>query len=171
MHGCIVRFSETVFWLPTADDLPAYLLTHFGISGCDFWLSGNSVNLRLLGGGKGGFGRAMRQEGERRSRRLPPFKDACRTLSGKRIGLLKAKQKLQRLRERIVEMEQNRTDLQALKTRSNVHHEIEVIEQKQADIAEELRKAVEEGNTRQVPNGEGRSPVIDDFALLFEKEE
>jgi hypothetical protein len=114
----------------------------------------------------------MRQEGERRSRRLPPHKDACRTLSGKRIGVLKAKRRVQHLREQIKEMQTERAKLKALKRRTNAAHELAVIEERQHQLGNEVSDAVAAGLARaatveQKQDGTN-GPIDDDFAMLYD---
>jgi hypothetical protein len=167
MIGTIVRFANASFWVQSTENVPELLLTRFGIAEKEYWFSGNEVHLRLCGG-KGGFGRAMRQEGERRSRKLPPHKDACRTLSGKRIAALKAKKRIQSLKTQIELMERNRDQVKSMNRQSNVERELEIIDQKQQDIGEGLQKAVAEGITRTGQKDDARPTTVDDFSLLFE---
>jgi hypothetical protein len=94
----------------------------------DVWLSGNEVHLRLCGG-KGGLGRAVRQEEERRSGKLP-------------------RKRIQSLRVQIEHMERNREQVKSMNGQSNVEREPEMIDQKHQDIGERLQKAVAEGIKR-----------------------
>jgi len=149
--------------------------SRFGVAKSEFWVSGHipclHVHLRLRGG-KGGFGRAMRQEGERRSKRLPPHKDACRTLSGKRIGTLKAKRRVQHLREQIKELEKKRSEIKALKRKSNIAHELEEIEQTQHELGRDVNDAVAAGIARTEPSEPRQESKVardDDFAILYEE--
>ncbi|KAH0797577.1 uncharacterized protein GO595_009680 [Histomonas meleagridis] len=107
----------------------------------------------------------MRQEGERRSRRLPPNKDSCRTLSGRRIGFLKAKRRVVELKAKIKEMEAKREEMKAIRRRTNAQKEMEEIEQREQKISESIREAVEYSQQRMQQMNEERNivsnPLID----------
>jgi hypothetical protein len=171
----IVSFCSCSFAIESPDDLASSLYARFGVSSSDFWVSGATPHLTIhlrLRGGKGGFGQAMRQEGERRSRRLPPHKDACRTLSGKRIGTLKATRRIRHLREQIKEMQSQRQELKALKQGSNAAHEREAIEERQHELGREVSEAVAVGVARAATGDqkqvEVHGPIDDDFAMLYD---
>jgi hypothetical protein len=161
-------------FLVSQADIDSFAFERFGLSDDDFWISGSGfcreINLRLAGG-KGGFGRAMRQEGERRSRKLPPHKDACRTLSGKRIGSLKAKRRIAVLRSQIEDFENQRREVLALRHRSNVEKELELIEQRQHDLGQSVQEAVAAGIVKSAETPTDQKPtgtVDDEFALLYD---
>ena len=99
------------------------------------------VSIKCLGG-KGGFGRALKQEGERRSRRLPHFKDSCRTLSGKRIGVLKAKRRIEVLKQKISEKELERKEREEAKKKSNVTKETQILEEKEIKASKAVQESV-----------------------------
>ncbi|KAH0785142.1 hypothetical protein GPJ56_011088 [Histomonas meleagridis] len=118
----------------------------------------------------------MRQEGERRSRRFPPNKDSCRTLSGRRIGFLKVKRRVVELKAKIKEMEAKREEMKAIR-RTNAQKEMEEIEQREQKISESIREAVEYSQQRMQQMNEERNivsnPLIDlsEFSMLPEGNE
>ena len=96
----------------------------------------------LLIGGKGGFGRAMKQDGEKRSRKLPPHKDACRTLSGHRIGYLKAKKRIIDLKEKIKIIQEKKELEKEIKNKSNLEKEKKLLEEQHNKIKESVISAI-----------------------------
>lgn len=158
------------------DDCPSFITdfiaSKYSLDSDELWVSGDfpvfTVNFKLRGG-KGGFGRAMKQEGERRSRRLPLHKDSCRTISGKRIGSLKAKHRIRELREKIKQLEQKRAEEKADKRQSSLSKELELIEQKQHDMSQTIRDAVEKGLESTPTTASTTSGVCDsDFDILYQ---
>ena len=142
-----------------------------------FYLTGNLPRITLclrIQGGHGGFGRAMKQEGERRSRRLPLHKDSCRTLSGQRIGTLKARKRVLELREQIEILEKKRAEAKEIKRRSNTQKEQANVQQKEHEIQETVGKAFDFGSNfnekkELVQDPKPQSAVFDiDASELFE---
>ena len=145
-----------------------------------FYLTGNLPRITLclrVQGGHAGFGRAMKQEGERRSRRLPLHKDACRTLSGQRIGALKARRRILELREQIAILEKKRAEAKEIKRRSNTKKEQANVEKKEQEIQETVVKAFmfgskinhQEEQNQEPQSQEQQSSVFDiDVSELFD---
>ena len=158
-------------------DLGAYISKKFGLSSSDYFFISKLPFVRIslrLRGGKGGFGRAMIQDGERRSKRLPKYKDSCRTLSGHRVGYLKAKRNVVELRKKIKEMEAKRAEAKAILQRTNKQKELDNIEKKEMEIGESISKAVSTGfinnQAKDVNRSEISKPILNesDFSLLLE---
>ncbi|OHT01438.1 hypothetical protein TRFO_31763 [Tritrichomonas foetus] len=156
-----------------------YVSSKFGLPSNSFFFIGKLPMLHLslkLRGGKGGFGRAMIQEGERRSKRLPEHKDACRTLSGRRIGHLKAKRRVVELRSKLAQLQKERAEQKEIIRRTNRQRELENIEKKEIEIGDSISKAVHfglENDTKQQDSkmNAQQNPIAkdSDFALLFEE--
>ena len=176
----ILHFLDKTYFINQDQSITCFAESELGLSHDDYWISGSQsilrINLRLRGG-KGGFGRAMRQEGERRSRRLPPNKDSCRTLSGRRIGFLKAKRRVVELKAKIKEMEAKREEMKAIRRRTNAEKEMEEIEKREQAINETIRNAVDYSEKRKLQISEEgnipKNPHIDvnEFSMLFEENE
>lgn len=178
MNDSYLTFQGKTYVLTGEDSAnpSSYVVRQFGLSESDFFFSGQlpflRLSLRLLGG-KGGFGRAMMQEGQRRSRRLPEHKDACRTLSGKRIGFMKAKRRVVELRAKIKELEEKKAEEKAAIKRTNKQKELENIENKEIQIGESILNAVKYGIENVSENKENEeepkvNEIDSDFEMLFE---
>lgn len=179
MNDIFLSFQGKTYVLKQEDSIDPsdYVSKQFGLNKDDFFFSGQAPFLRLslrLNGGKGGFGRAMLQEGQRRSRRLPERKDACRTLSGKRIGYMLAKRRVVELRAKIKELEEKKAEEKAAVKRTNKQKELENIENKEIQINESISNAVKYGIDNMSENKdtiEEATPadMDSDFEMLFEK--
>lgn len=148
----------------------------YGIDPKDYFISENDFSYRVyfrLRGGKGGFGRSIKQDGERRSRRLPPNKDSCRTLSGKRIGFLKAKRRTIELTEKINQMKKKREEMKAIRKRTNIQKDLEEIEMKQKEMNETIQETINFAEKRKEEmkkeENEITNPHVDmlDFSMLM----
>ena len=149
-----------------------FVASKYLLDPADLWVTGDfpcfQVNLKLRGG-KGGFGRAMKQEGERRSRRLPLHKDACRTVSGKRIGSLKAKRRVRELREKIRGLQEKRAEDKANRRQASLNKELEAIEQQQHEMTDSIRASVEQGLAYKPAERVANATTHDsDFDILYE---
>ncbi|KAK8894081.1 hypothetical protein M9Y10_022513 [Tritrichomonas musculus] len=179
MSKLFLSFQGKTYILSQEESLnpSEYVAKKFGFSKDEFFFSGQSPFLHLslrLDGGKGGFGRAMLQEGQRRSRRLPEHKDACRTLSGKRIGFIKAKRRVVELRAKIKELEEKKAEEKATIRRTNKVKELENIQNKEIQINESISSAVRFGIDNITENKETaqESKTVEndsDFEMLFEE--
>lgn len=115
----LLVYGTQIFSFNEAEnDVNDFISNTIGLRPEDYWVSGNKglyiVHLRLCGG-KGGFGRAMKQEGERRSRRLQSHRDNSRTSSGRRIRNIRAKKKAAQIRNYIKSLEEKRTGMKSLR--------------------------------------------------------
>lgn len=141
----LVYGTQTFSFNEEETDVNDFISSTIGLKPEDYWISGNNflyiVHLRLCGG-KGGFGRAMKQEGERRSRRLPFHHDNCRTLSGRRIGSIRAKKKVDKLRNQIKELEKKRAEMKAIQKRENAEKELEKLENTEQEAESDVHDAV-----------------------------
>lgn len=179
MRDSFLTFQGKTYILTEEDsnDPSSYVIRQFGLNEIDFFFTGQLPFLHLslrLRGGKGGFGRAMLQEGQRRSRRLPEHKDSCRTLSGKRIGYIKAKRRVVELRAKIKELEEKKAEEKAIIKRTNKARELENIEKKEIQIGESISNAVKFGIENILEDKENISEeskvneADSDFEMLFE---
>lgn len=172
------RFGDDVSCVTVSDpdncvgEIESYISEKYDLEEGLFWISGHGVsfdvNLRLFGG-KGGFGRAMKQEGERLSKRLPHHKDSCRTITGKRIGSLKARKKIRELRAKIKELEEERAARKKQMQSSQAAKEMELLEKEEHELSTSMEEAVAKGLEISKSKTENRQTCIDDsdFALLY----
>lgn len=171
-----VRFGPEISCLNTSEtsEIADFVSEKYNIEKDLFWISGNGVtydvNLRMLGG-KGGFGRAMKQEGERLSKRLPHHKDFCRTITGKKIGVLKAKKKVRELQAKIKELEEQRAEKKRQMKSSQAAKDLEKLESQEHELTSVMQDAVAKGlEVIKVEETNNRQPCVDDddFAMLYE---
>ena len=157
----------------SADPL-AFVINKFGLSPEQFYLKGGSAFLKVcprIVGGKGGFGRAMLQEGRRRSRRLPEHKDACLTLSGKRVGQVRAKQRIRELKPKIKELKERLAEQKAVRKRSNKEKEMEKLENQEVEIRDAVYQAVEIGISKLSTNEEQNTKPDENNKIIAQKED
>lgn len=102
------------------------------------------INFRLLGG-KGAFGRSMKLEGARISKRLPKFKDACKTLNGRRIANLMRRKRILKLKKSINQIESKKKKVKEEKSRNNYEKEVELLEKRQSHESDVMNRAVVKG--------------------------
>ncbi|EAY21655.1 hypothetical protein TVAG_014220 [Trichomonas vaginalis G3] len=140
------RLFNKYFSYDSTRDIGQILLERFSISPNSYYTINNHgiIEIRFrCNGGKGNFGRAIKREGERRSRRLPRFKDSCRTLGGKRIGTLKAKKRIEELKQKIEERENIKNANKELRLKTNKEKEIQLLTERENDTKEMVVKSME----------------------------
>ena len=122
-----------------------FVIGRFGISERNYHMVNygffQEIIIREIGG-KGGFGRAVKEEGKKRSRHLPYSKDACRTLSGQRIGTLKRKSRIINLKAKIEALNQDQKLLKEAKKRSNEEKETSILRERDSIIKDTMKSAV-----------------------------
>ena len=142
----LVKIFEKIHYIQNESDISAFLEMKFKSTKNYYinYLSSNFVEIRFKSlGGKGGFGRALKQEGERRSRKLPHFKDSCRTLSGKRIGTLKAKKRVQQIKKLIKEREDKAKEKLENKRKSNIDKETKLLEEREKEATKNVQESIQ----------------------------
>lgn len=142
----MIKIFGQIYSIDNPLNINQFLLQKFNISSnmYDIVQTGEISEIRILSlGGKGGFGRAIKREGERRSRRLPRFKDSCRTLGGKRIGVLKARKRIEELKQKIEEKENLKNLNRELRMKSNKDKELELLQERESDAKESVARSIQ----------------------------
>ena len=142
-----LKFFGKIYVISDETQICEFIFNNFKLQKLEYFsefLTPNIIEIRIkCEGGKGGFGRALKQEGERRSRRLPHFKDSCRTLSGKRIGVIKAKRRIAQLKNQIKETEKKVKEQQENKRKSNIEKEHKLLEEKEKEVMKSAQETVQ----------------------------
>lgn len=166
----LVYGTQTFSFNEAETDVNDFISNTIGFKQEDYWISGNNglyfVHLRLCGG-KGGFGRAMKQEGERRSRRLPFHRDNCRTSSGRRIGTIRAEKKVVQLQNQINELEEKRAEMKVTQKRANEEKELEKLEKAGNEIEQEAYDAVKFAFQNQIKSQTEETNQNSSFDFFF----
>ena len=143
----LLKIFEKTVYIENRCDIYSYISENYKCTKNQFILNNitsDFIEIRFRNlGGKGGFGRALKQEGERRSRKLPHFKDSCRTLSGKRIGTIKAKKRIQQLKKLIKEKEEKVKEKNEMRRRSNAEKETKLLEEREKEASKNVQESIQ----------------------------